>query len=233
MQKLKVIIVDDEPRAHKILENYIARTPELQLEGNFYDALSALDFLHKNKVDLLLLDITMPELDGFGLLRRIGAPPKVIFTTAHSEFAVESYEYNAIDYLKKPIAFERFQKAIHKLQHWMMIGVSIDAPVDYIDLRIDGTMRHIPLANIFYIQSLGNYVKVYVEGKVLITQITTKDIEFALPKSSFLRIHKSYIVNKDKIESYTDDEVVIRGEKLQIGKTFKKYVHEMLEKTRV
>lgn len=233
MRKLSLIIVDDEPRAHKILENYIARIPDLHLSGNFFDALTALEYLQKNQVDLLLLDITMPELDGFGLLRRIGAPPKVIFTTAHSEFAVESYEYNAIDYLRKPISFERFEKSIHKLQHWINLGVAMENAMEFIDLRIDGNMRHIPLNNIYYIQSLGNYVKIFVEGKVLITQITTKDLEFALPKSSFLRIHKSYIVNRQKIESHTEEEVIIRGEKLQIGKTFKKYVHELLGRNKV
>ena len=105
--KIKVLIVDDEPRAHAVLQNYIARMPELELAGDCFNAIEAYQFLKKQEVDLLFLDITMPEIDGFGFLRMLETPPGVIFTTAHSEFAVESYDYNAIDYLKKPIPFER------------------------------------------------------------------------------------------------------------------------------
>lgn len=228
MTKIKVLIVDDEPRAHAILENYIARTPELELAGNCYNAIEAQDFLKTNPVHLVFLDITMPEVDGFGFLKMLEKQPLVIFTTAHSEFALESYDYNAVDYLKKPIPFERFAKAINKLTEWVEKGISFEPLKDILDLKIDGSIRSVPFDHILYVQSLGNYVKIVTEGKVLVTQITTSELEESLPRSQFLRIHKSYIVNKSKIDKMMDDELVIKGNTLPIGKTFKKYVKELL-----
>jgi DNA-binding LytR/AlgR family response regulator len=191
MTKIKVLIVDDEPRAHKILENYIARTPELELVGNCYNAVEAYKFLKAHPVNLVFLDITMPEVDGFGFLKMLDKPPLIIFTTAHSEFALESYEYNAVDYLKKPIPFERFTKAINKLIHWIEKGITMEPVTTNIDLKIEGSIRSISLSQILFIQSLGNYVKIVLEDKILITQITTTELEENLPKSQFLRIHKS------------------------------------------
>ena len=228
MKKIRVIIVDDEPRAHKILENYIQRSPELELAGNFYNAITAHNFLKNNQVDLIFLDITMPEVDGFGLLKMLDKLPFIIFTTAHSEFALESYEYNAVDYLKKPIPFERFTKAITKLINWIEKGMTLEPVKSSIDLKIDGSIRSIPLSQISHIQSLGNYVKIFLDNKVLVTQITTTELEENLPKSIFIRIHKSFIVNKSKIDQVQDDELIIGDNKLPIGKTFKKYVKEII-----
>src|SRR6187397_3144515 len=123
--KIKVLIVDDEPRAHSVLQNYIDRMPELELAGDCYNAIEAYQFLKNETVDLIFLDITMPEIDGFGFLRMLEKPPSVVFTTAHSAFAVESYEYNAIDYLKKPIPFERFLRAVNKSMQWIESRVSL------------------------------------------------------------------------------------------------------------
>ncbi len=228
MVKVKVLIVDDEPRAHTVLENYIARTPELELTGNCYNALEAIEFLKKNPVDLVFLDITMPEVNGFDLLRLLGKQPLIIFTTAHSEFALESYDYNAVDYLKKPISFARFIKAINKLTEWVEKGISLAPAKETLDLKIDGSIKSVFMNQILYIQSLGNYVKLVVDKKVLITQITTAELEDILPRSQFLRIHKSFIVNKSRIDTILDDELVIGENTLPIGKTYKKYVKELL-----
>ena len=229
MKKIKVLIIDDEPRAHVVLESYIEKTPQLELVGNCYNAVEAYAFLKTTPVDLLFLDITMPEVSGFSLLKMLKSPPHVIFTTAHSEFAVESYEYNAIDYLKKPIPADRFNKAISKLEQWINKGVSTAALKDNIELKINGEQKTIPLNQILYVQSLGNYVKVYLEtGKVLITQITTKELEDSLGGSSMIRIHKSYIINRAKISQVFDEELMIGNARLPIGKTFKKYVREVV-----
>ena len=228
MTKLRVLIVDDEPRAHKILENYIDRTPELELVGNCYNAIEAYNFLKETPVSLVFLDITMPEVDGFKFLKMLDKLPLVIFTTAHSEFALESYDYNAVDYLKKPIPFERFTRAINKLTEWVEKGISIQPLKDVLELKVDGSKRSVPFKQILFVQSLGNYVKIVVDGKVLVTQITTSELEGSLPRSQFLRIHKSYIVNKSRIDKIRDDELVIGETVLPIGKTFKKYARELL-----
>ena len=228
MRKISVLIVDDEPGSHKVLENYIGRTPGLELAGNTFNAPEAFTFLKNTPVDLIFLDITMPEINGFAFLQMLRKPPLVIFTTAYSEFAAESYDYNAVDYLKKPIPFERFNKAIEKLIRWIDKDLSPSLPDAHIDLRIDGATQSIPLDKILFIQSLGNYVKVFLDKKVLITQITTKELEGHLPRSSSLRIHKSYIVNKSRIDVVADEQLMIGNIELPIGKTFKKYVKELM-----
>lgn len=228
--KIKVLIVDDEPRAHTVLQNYIARMPELELAGDCFNAIEAYQFLKKEEVDLLFLDITMPEIDGFGFLRMLETPPGIIFTTAHSEFAVESYDYNAIDYLKKPIPFERFLKAVNKAMHQIENYVSMVPQKKSIELKIDGELQAVSLDKIFYIQSLGNYVKIFTDKKNHLIQVTTKELEEQLPKNAFLRIHKSFIVNRSRISHVSDEEVSIGEMKLPIGKTFKKYVKERVGK---
>lgn len=227
--KIKVLIVDDEPRAHTVLQNYIARMPELELSGDCFNAIDAYQFLKKQTVDLVFLDITMPEIDGFGFLRMLETPPNVIFTTAHSEFAVESYEYNAIDYLKKPIPFERFLKAVNKAMHQIANHVPTVPQKKSIELKIDGEMRSVSLEKISYIQSLGNYVKIFTDDKNHLIQVTTKELEELLPKT-FLRIHKSFIVNRSRISHVSDEEIQMGDTKLPIGKTFKKYVKETVGK---
>lgn len=225
--KRNVIIVDDEPRAHTILENYLQRIPETKLEGKFTSALQAFDFIKQNHTDIVLLDITMPQVDGFAFLRMQENPPLVIFTTAHSEYALESYDFNAVDYLKKPIPFDRFQKAITKALAILKANPERSTPKE-IELKIDGELKTLAFDNILYLQSLGNYLKIHTPEKMWLTQITTHYIEENLPKEVFIRIHKSYIVNRTKIERLTDDEVIIQNAKLPIGKTFKKYVRESL-----
>jgi len=226
--KLQVIIVDDEPRAHNIIENYISRISELSLAGKFTDALSAREFIRNNTVDLVLLDITMPELNGFDLLKLLNDPPLVIFTTAHPEFAFESYDFDAVDYLKKPVPFERFEKAINKAIQLIRIKRPDGLLPKDIELKINGETQRIEFSSILYFQSLGNYIKVITNAKQLITQVTTSDIENLLPKEIFIRIHKSFIVNRMKIGSISENEIVVNDHTLPIGKTFKKYVHSIL-----
>jgi DNA-binding LytR/AlgR family response regulator len=226
--KLTTIIVDDEPRAHNIIENYVARVPGLSLVGKFTNALSAREFIQSNHIDLLFLDITMPEVNGFDLLKLLDKPPLVIFTTAHPEFAFESYDFDAVDYLKKPIPFERFEKAINKAIQLLRIKSPDNLLPKEIELKIDGETQTVEFSSIFYFQSLGNYIKVITNGKQLIAQVTTSEIEKLVPKEIFIRIHKSFIVNRTKIESLSEDEMVLNGHQLPIGKTFKKYVHNIL-----
>jgi DNA-binding LytR/AlgR family response regulator len=224
--KIRVLIVDDEPRAHAVLQNYIDRMPELELAGDCYNAIEAYQFLKREKIDIIFLDITMPEIDGFGFLRMLDQPPPVIFTTAHSEFAVESYDYNAVDYLKKPIPFERFVRAVSKAAQWVENKVSLQPQKRSVELKIDGEMQSVALDKIVYVQSLGNYVKIFMEKKSFLVQVTTKELEDILPKNMFLRIHKSFIVNRSRVTKVLDEELLLGDTSLPVGKTFKKYVRE-------
>jgi DNA-binding LytR/AlgR family response regulator len=228
MTKIKVLIVDDEPRAHKVLETYIAQLPILEYSGSCFNALEATNFLRLHPVDLLLLDITMPEVDAFAFLKELENPPLIIFTTAHSDYALQSYEYNAIDYLKKPIPFDRFARAIYKVETMLLKGVYFKPVSENIELKIDGYLRTIPFSQILYFQSMGNYVKIFLDGKFLITQITTQELEEKLPPSVFIRIHKSFIVNKLKVIKVNGEELHVGDQVLPIGKTFKKYVKEII-----
>jgi DNA-binding LytR/AlgR family response regulator len=223
---IQALIVDDEPRAHKVIEHYIAKTSLLKLTGNCMNALEAADFLKNKPVDVLFLDITMPEIDGFALLRSIEKPPPVIFTTAHSAFALESYDYNAIDYLKKPIPYDRFLKAIDRLLNWQkkMKTTAMNDIIENIGIKVDGAIKKIPITEIVYVQSFGNYVKIFLGKKMVLAQMTTQEIEDLLPSPSFLRVHKSYIVNRSKIIGRSDEALMLDGLSLPIGKTYKKYV---------
>ena len=225
--KRKVIIVDDEPRAHSVLENYLNRIPEIQLEAKFTSALEAIDFLKANHVDIVLLDITMPQVDGFAFLRMQEKPPLVIFTTAHSEYALESYDHNAVDYLKKPIPFERFKKAIDKALLMLKANPEKNTATE-IQLKIDGELKTLAFDQMLYLQSMGNYLKIHTPGKIWLTQTTTHSIEENLPKEIFIRIHKSFIVNRSRIDHVNDEHIILQGTSLPIGKTFKKYVKELL-----
>ncbi len=223
------MIIDDEPRSHIILEDYIERIPELQLTGSFLNAISAHEHLKTNNVDLIFLDITMPEVDGFSFLRMLDHQPHIIIITAHSEFALESYEYNAVDYLKKPVSFERFTKAVNKVIQ-QVDHLPGRLTTGQIELKIDREIKTIPFNTIRYFQSLGNYIKVITEHQTYLSQATTQDIERLLPRELFIRIHKSYIVNRSKIEKVNEDTVTIGTIHLPIGKTFKKYVRDSVAK---
>jgi DNA-binding LytR/AlgR family response regulator len=228
MTKISTVIIDDEVGAHKVLGNYIQRIPQLELTGNSYNVIEAEILLKENQVDLIFLDITLPELTGFDLLKRIDKPPFVIFTTAHSDFALESYEYNAVDYLKKPIPFDRFSKAIAKLLNLIERGIDFKPEKRVMDFKVKGKTIALFVNEIEYLQSMGNYVKIITDSKAYVTQITTAELETILPHSLFLRIHKSYIVNRHRVESITDEYLVVAGNKLPVGKTFKRYVKEQL-----
>ncbi|MDR6967722.1 DNA-binding LytR/AlgR family response regulator [Flavobacterium arsenatis] len=227
----KCIIVDDEPAAHYVLVNYIQKNPQLELVNQFYNGIEAMTFLRENKVDLMFLDIDMPEITGLELLKIIPSAPKTILTTAYSEFALESYDYGVIDYLLKPIYFPRFLKAIDRF-------FSLDATPEVktatesiakISVKVDGFFMDIELKNLLYAQSFGNYVKLFTKNRTYLASTTTNEIQSNLPDSLFMRIHKSYIVALDKIEAIEKDFVVINKVNLPIGITYRRELLEVLK----
>ncbi|EPR71711.1 LytR/AlgR family response regulator transcription factor [Cyclobacterium qasimii] len=224
------IIVDDEPAAHYVLINYIKQNSRLNLVFQAYNAIEAMDYIRENKIDLMFLDINMPEISGIELLKIIPSPPKTILTTAYSEFALESYDYGVIDYLLKPIYFPRFLKSIERF--FLMDSSPIveeSSEPNSITVKIDGEFKDIALHKLMYIQSFGNYVKIYKNKKICLASISTTEFEKLLPEKGFMRIHKSYIVALDKIKNVDKDFVQIEEEKLPIGITYKRQLFDRLK----
>ncbi|KRB59844.1 LytTR family DNA-binding domain-containing protein [Flavobacterium sp. Root186] len=227
----KCIIVDDEPAAHYVLANYIKQNPQLELVFQGYNGIEAMDYLRENKVDLMFLDINMPEISGMELLKIIPNHPKTILTTAYSEFALESYDYGVIDYLLKPIYFPRFLKAVDRFFSTENIKTKEEeAVVNKVSVKVDGYFIDIELDQLLYAQSFGNYVKLHTAKRTYLASITTTELEKCLPEKNFIRIHKSYIVSLDKIDTTEKDFVIIKNEKLPVGITYKRELTDRLKK---
>lgn len=227
----KCIIVDDEPAAHYVLANYIKQNPQLELVFQGYNGIEAMDYLRENHVDLMFLDINMPEISGMELLKIIPTHPKTILTTAYSEFALESYDYGVIDYLLKPIYFPRFLKAVDRFFSTENTKVKEEeVTVNSISVKVDGYFMDIELDQLLFAQSFGNYVKLHTIKRTYLASITTTELEKCLPEKSFMRIHKSYIVALDKIDATEKDFVILKNEKLPIGITYKRELSDRLKK---
>ena len=225
---IRCLIVDDEPLSRQVLKGFVADHPDLELAGESKDALEAMSFLEKYEVDLLFLDINMPKLSGVNFYKSLQKKPEVIFTTAYSEFAVEGFELNAIDYLIKPIAFERFIKAIQKVKDKFGQN-STSLPVqDYIMLKADKKMYRTPYEDILFCEALGDYVKVHLKDKVLIVTTTMKKLLAELPEQIFLRTHKSYIINKTKVEYIEGNQIKIGSQMISIGQSYRDVVLKAL-----
>lgn len=227
----KCIIVDDEPAAHYVLANYIKQNPELELVFQGYNGIEAMNYLRENKVDLMFLDINMPEISGMELLKIIPTHPKTILTTAYSEFALESYDYGVIDYLLKPIYFPRFLKAVDRFFSTENTALKEEeAIVNSVSVKVDGYFMDIELDQLLFAQSFGNYVKLHTIKRTYLASITTSELEKCLPEKSFMRIHKSYIVALDKIDTTEKDFVILKNEKLPVGITYKRELSDRLKK---
>jgi two-component system, LytTR family, response regulator len=240
-QKIICLAVDDEPPALDVLKNYIATISQLELAGTCNNAIEASNLLRSGNIDLLFLDIQMPQLLGTDLIRTLKNPPKVIFTTAYRKFAIEGFELDAVDYLLKPISFERFLKAINKVMDVSLEknrGSSqttaytlIPGPADpFIHFRADRKMVKIALDDILYIESLKDYIKVVTRTKTIITKQSISSLEENLPKDSFVRIHRSYIVSLSKIDSYTSELIEIDKQELPISRMYRLDVERLLRR---
>lgn len=224
--QIKCLIVDDEALAQDVIEKYISSIPTLSLAGKCDNAVEAISFLHDNHVDLLFLDLNMPELSGLDMLKTLNHPPKVILTTAHSEYALESYEYGVVDYLLKPIKLERFIKAVNKVAGTFENKLTANEAVNpgenqFIFIKEDQTNYRLYFNDIIYIEAYGNYLKVHTKEKVYIIRDTMHDMESRLPEKLFIRIHKSYIVSLSRISSISGNRVFINEREIPIGEMYK------------
>ncbi len=226
-------IIDDEPIAHRIIEGYCAELPYLQKIGNAYNAFEASRMVTQEKVDLIFLDLNMPKMTGFEWLKTISTPPKIIVTSAHKEFAMEGYEFDVLDYLLKPFSFQRFLKAVNRVNEAKKES-AIQTPnhggeQGSFFLKGDKTYHQVHVEDILFVQAYGNYSKVFFKEEMILSHEKISTLENLLPKDSFLRIHKSFIVSLKKIERIQGNQIFIQNHKVAIGQTYRSIVNRLLE----
>ncbi|MDN3550238.1 LytR/AlgR family response regulator transcription factor [Mucilaginibacter aquaedulcis] len=231
-KKFRCLIVDDEPPAREVLRRYISQIPILELCGEFGNAMQALIFLKQQQVDLLFLDIQMPQLSGIDLIGTLKHLPKIVLTTAFDQYAVQAFELDVTDYLVKPIQFDRFLKAVMKAlpEHEplapvqpALTGAEPISP-SFLYFRADRKMVKVFLKEILYIESLKDYVKIHTTRGTVVTKHAMTALEAMLPEESFIRVHRSFIVALDKIDSYTKEEIGIQKKFIPIGKIYRQQV---------
>ena len=227
-------MVDDEPPAREIICRYINDVPMLQLSGECGNAIQAMGYLQQHPVDLLFLDIRMPQLNGNDLLKILKNPPKVIFTTAHAEYALEGYDLDIVDYLLKPVQFERFLKAVQKVTQPQLPLVenatrNLNAKQEaFVYFRAERKMVKVMLNDILYIESMKDYIKVFTTSQVIITKQSIRSVEAMLPGNLFIRTHRSFIVSLSKVNSYTSELIEIGNTEVPVGKLFRNEVLKQL-----
>lgn len=234
--KLRCLLVDDEPPALKVLATYAASINGLEIVGLCRNAFEALEVLQNKNVDVIFLDIKMPRIIGTQFLKNLTHPPKVIFVTAYREYAIEGYELDAVDYLVKPVSFERFFKAISKLTRIMgqesstVSGNPATLPEAFVYLKVDRDMKKIFVNDIEYIESLKDYVMVYLsDGKHFLVKQSISSMENLLSEHKFMRIHRSYMVSLSKISGYNALSVQLNAKEIPIGRLYKQAVMEKLQ----
>jgi len=235
---IKVVAIDDEPMALCIVEEYINKTPFLELKGLYTDSVEALTYVQGNSVDLIFLDINMPDLTGLQFLNALEKKPMVIFTTAYSEYALKSYEYRAIDYLLKPIEFERFLKAAlrakeefeSKQKHMDTESIQKnDSQIsDYIYIKSGTELHKIFIKDILYIEGTGNYISIICQDKRTMTLTKMSEIINLLPENRFVRIHKSYIISMNHVEKIERHQLTIKNMKIPIGITYRESFFKLI-----
>ena len=235
--KTKCLIVDDEPLARDLIRNYIEKLDGFQIVGECADAMKALKALRDHPVDLMFMDIQMPQITGIEFLKTLKKPPKVIITTAYRQYAIEGFDLDVVDFLLKPITFERFLKAVNKYyqvnvneqQQLSVVTGNAYSDEPFIYVKENKRVLKIHLHEILYMEGLSEYVQIYTEDKKIVTKNSMTNMQSKLPDSEFMRIHKSYIVSMSKIQAFTTSTVEVPGKKLPIGRSYKNAVLEALQ----
>jgi two-component system, LytTR family, response regulator len=235
--KIKCLIIDDEPPAREVIKRYIEQLPMLELAGECANAIQAISVLQQTPVDLIFLDIRMPQLNGTDFLKTLKNPPKVIFTTAYTEYALEGYELDIVDYLMKPIRFDRFIKAVNKA---FPLGEGKSSPdadkpnaepknESFVYFRADRKMVKVLVNDILYIESMKDYVKVFTSTNSLVTKQSISSVETMLPEKKFIRTHRSFIVSVNKIKSFNNELIEVGHTEIPIGKLYRNTVLKLLQ----
>jgi len=234
--KTRCLIVDDEPLAIKLIESHISKLDNIEVIDTCNNAMVAFDVLRKKQVDLIFLDIQMPQITGLEFLRALKDPPKVIFTTAYRKYALEGFELDVVDYLLKPVSFERFLKAINKYFHSLSVGTQPGSAEviqgrsknEFIDVKENKKTLRIYLRDIRFIEGLNEYIGIHTENKRIVTKNSLANIEAILPSGQFIRIHKSFIVQVSRIQAFSSTLIEVDGKQLPIGRSYKDTVLEAL-----
>lgn len=231
---LKYIIIDDEPLAHEIIEEFCSMLPHLQLEKHCYNAMEAMQFLNENTVDFMFLDINMPKLKGLDFLKTLTNPPKTIITTAYKEHAIEGFELNVVDYILKPFSFDRLVTAVNKVSNTIQtpklvredVSISETSPKQFF-VKGDKKQHQIAIDNLLYIEAYGNYTKLFLEDDMIVSHEKISYYETLLEASNFLRVHKSFLVSISKIKFIEGNRIVINEHKIPIGQTYKSRINKL------
>jgi len=230
MSKIKCIIIEDEPLAVKVLADYIAQIPFLELQESFKDAIQATDYLRNHATDLIFLDIHLPKLKGMAFLKTLTHPPAVIITTAYHQYAVEGFNLNVTDYLLKPFEFERFLVAVNKVRSIQKeqpaLPESVEAK-DYLFINVQKKKVKILFSEIVYVESQKEYIKIVTTKREYLSKMSTHEMESCLPSNHFKRIHRSFIVSVNKIESYTAEMVEVNGLSIPIGRGYRDVIDKL------
>jgi DNA-binding LytR/AlgR family response regulator len=235
--RLRCLLIDDEPPALKVLANYISNINGLEIVGQCKNAIEALNILHEKTVDVIFLDIKMPKILGTEFLKSLSNPPKVIFVTAYRDYAVEGYELDAVDYLVKPVSFERFIKAISKVNRLMgrespTASTHKQTSEPFVYLKVDRDMKKVYLNEILYIESWKDYVKLFLSnGKTLLVKQSISSMEMLLSDHKFLRVHRSFMVSLNKISGYNGISVQLEATEIPIGRLYKQTVMDRLQES--
>lgn len=228
MQTYNCMIVEDESIAAELLQDYVKQVPFLDLKGVCIDAIYALEMLQKETIDLVFLDINLPKLKGLDFIRTLKNPPKIIITSAYHEYALQGYELNVVDYLLKPIEFSRFLMAVNKLKTDRQEVLSPKADLlidrDHLFFNVSKKLVKIYLDEILIIESLREYIRITTQSKTILTKLQISEVETLLPPHEFIRVHRSFIVAKRKIESFSSSEVEINNKQIPIGRHYKDQV---------
>lgn len=234
MQRYNCMIVEDEPLAAEVLGDYIRQVPFLDLKSVCSDAIYAMEVLQSERIDLIFLDIHLPKLKGLDFIKALKNPPGIIITSAYQEYALEGYVFNVIDYLLKPIEFSRFLMAVNKvkLQGGADAGPVVSLPAEraHLFFNVGKKKVKIYLDEILYIESLKEYIRITTKSKNILTKFQIGQFEELLAKNNILRVHRSFIVARDKIEAFTATDVEINGKQIPIGRSYKELVMSILEK---
>jgi two-component system LytT family response regulator len=222
--KISCIITDDEPFARKGLQGYIEKIDFFDLKGTCEDAMQLSDMLQKQPVDLLFLDIQMPHITGVEFLRAIRNPPKVIFTTAYQQYAIDGFELDVMDYLLKPIPYERFLKAAWKARDYFALKEQPEVTVPYIFVKAAGKLEKITFDEILFIEGMENYVAIYTDSKKIVTHTTIKSLLEKLPAKQFIQTHKSYVVAIDKIRTIEGNTLHVQNYQVPMSKYLREEV---------
>jgi DNA-binding LytR/AlgR family response regulator len=233
--KTKCIIIDDEPLAIKLIRTHLSKLDSFEIAGEFKNPLKAIEILKKEKIDLMFLDINMPEITGLDFLKTLPNPPYVIITTAYREYAIEGYDLDVVDFLLKPISFERFLKAINRYcnrtrSSQLKNGTSSSehANIKFIHIQDGKNIFKLQYEDVFYFEGYGEYVKVITTNKTYLVRDSLTDFEHKLSAESFIRIHKSYIVNIQKITGFSTIHVLLKNTELPIGRIFREKAMSIL-----